>query len=65
MTTWRPQPDGEYFEHTARVNGHDVTIYADRDGQRWGCFLDEQEHALEASTLEAAQAEAERLAQEG
>lgn len=62
---WIKNPDGEYNEQSAQIGPVAVTLYSDRDGERWTATFNEGEPVdLEATDLYAARREAESRARE-
>lgn len=60
-TTWKKVDDGEYNEHQATINGRQVTVYSDCEGERWSMVVDNGEpQDLEANDILPALKEATR-----
>jgi hypothetical protein len=68
MQVWTDNPDGEYNEQytTVEPGGAKLTIYSDRDGERWEAYLgDVAEDAIpmDADNAQDARTEALKWAQ--
>jgi hypothetical protein len=62
MKVWTRNPDGEYNECSAEINGKKVTIYSDSSEYEWYYYVDDGEsNKLDATSLESAKREVERL----
>ena len=62
-TKWTPNPEGEYGEHYAKIQGHMITVSSDRDGEIWDCCINGGEFfRLDAHSKYEAFREAEALA---
>ena len=65
MKTHWQHVDGEYNEQIANIDGQNVTIYSDRDGESWCMRVDDgEDEPLEAVTEIEARLEAEEIADE-
>lgn len=61
---WTPDPDGEYNEQSCEIGKVKVTIFSDRDGEKWECQIDAGEpFELDATNQRSACREAIREAE--
>lgn len=65
MTLWKKINDGEFNEHQATIKMQKVRIYSDLAGSIWDITLNDGDYTtMDATNLEDAKKEAERLAKE-
>lgn len=62
---WTPEPDEEKNQHTATIKGRKITVFSDRDEERWEYMVDEGDLcSLEATDLHSALTEAAKDAKQ-